>query len=68
METRLRERITKYKNMQKRVVEFFKKLEKPAIEIAGVNSILITKSIDLQLFTSILYTVLGSVAMLTSLN
>ena len=48
------------------MVEFRRKLENRGIKIAWVNSILISKSINLQLFTLILY-VLGSVVM-TSLN
>ena len=36
------------------MVEFLRKFENRGIKIARVNSILITKSIDLQLFTLIL--------------
>ena len=36
------------------MVEFLKKIENRGIKIARVNSILIKKSIDLQLFTLIL--------------
>ena len=42
---------TKYKNMRKWMVEFLRKFENRSIKIARVNSILITKSMDLQLFT-----------------
>ena len=41
--------------MQKWMVEFLKKNVNTDIKIARVNSILITKSINLQLFTLILY-------------
>ena len=51
--------VIKYENMQKRMVEFLGKFENRGIEIARVNSIIITKSIDLQLFTLILYEVGG---------
>ena len=44
-----------YKNIQKWRAEFLRKFENSSIKIAGVNSILITKSIDLQLFTLIFY-------------
>ena len=37
------------------MVEFLKKNENRGIKIARVNSILVTKSFDLQLFTLILY-------------
>ena len=37
------------------MVEFFRKFENRDIKIDRVNSILITKSINLQLFTLILY-------------
>ena len=36
--------------MRKWMVEFLRNFENPGIKIARVNSILITKSIDLQLF------------------
>ena len=55
----LRKHVTKYKNMQKLIVEFFRKFENGGIKIDGVNSILITKSVDFQLFTLILYCVGG---------
>ena len=51
----LRKYVSKYKNMQKWMVEFFRKFENRSIKIARVNSILITKSINLQLFTLIFY-------------
>ena len=51
--------ISKYKNMRKWMVEFIKKIEKSCLKIARVNTIFITKSINLQLFTSILYGVGG---------
>ena len=47
--------VTKYKNIRKLIVEFFRKIENRGIKIARLNTILITKSIDLQLFTFILY-------------
>ena len=53
----LRKHITKYKNMRKWMVEFFRKFENGGITIARVNSILFTKSIILLLFTLILYLV-----------
>ena len=37
-----------------------RKVENRGIKIARVNSILITKSIDLQLFTLMFYGVIGS--------
>ena len=37
------------------MIEFLRKFENRGIKIARVNSILITKSINLQLFTWILY-------------
>ena len=46
------------------MVEFFRKFENPGIKIARVNSILLAKSIDLQLFTSILIAVGGPFAAL----
>ena len=39
--------------MRKRMIEFFRKFENRFIKISRVNSILITKSINLQLFTLI---------------
>ena len=47
------------------MVELLGKLENRGIKIAGVNPSLITKSINLRLFTLILYTVLESVALLS---
>ena len=55
----LRKPVTKYKNVRKRIVEFLGHFENLGIKIARVNSILITKSIDFQLFTLILYGVGG---------
>ena len=46
---------SKYKNIQKWMIEFLKKNENRGIKIARVTSILITKSINSQLFTLILY-------------
>ena len=43
--------VTKYKNMRKLMLEFFKKIEDRGIKIARVHSILISKSINLKLFT-----------------
>ena len=47
----LRKHVTKYKSMHKRIVEFLRKFENHGIKSTLVNSILITKSINLQLFT-----------------
>ena len=58
-ELTLRKHVTKYKNMCNRMVEFLRKFENRVIKIARVNSIFITKSINLQLFTLILYSVMG---------
>ena len=41
--------------MRKWMIEFLRKIENRCIKIARVNSILITKYINLQLFTLILY-------------
>ena len=41
------------------MVEFLRKFQSRGIKISGVNSILITKSITLLLFTLILYGVIG---------
>ena len=49
----LRKHVTKHKNMHKWMVEFFRKFENRVIKIARDKSI-ITKSINLQLFTLIL--------------
>ena len=52
--------VTKFeKNMRKWITEFIRKLENCGIKIARVNSILIRKSINLQLFTLILDGVMG---------
>ena len=51
----LRKHVTKYKSMRTWIVEFHREFENRGIEICRVNSILITKSINLQLFTLILY-------------
>ena len=45
--------ITKYKSMRKWMDEFLRKFENPGIKIARVNSILITKSLNLPLITLI---------------
>ena len=55
----IRKHVTKYKNMRKWMVEFFRKFVIRGIKIARVNSIIITKSINLHLFTLILYGVGG---------
>ena len=52
--------VTKYKNMRKWMVELHRKFENCAIKITRVNSIRITKSVNLQLFPLILYGVGGS--------
>ena len=54
-----RKHVTKYKNLRKWTVEFLRKFENRGIKIARVNSILITKFVDFQLFTLILYGVGG---------
>ena len=65
----LRKHVTKYKNTRKWIVEFLRKFENRGIKIDRVHSILITKSIDFQSFTLILYGVaMGADVMLTSLN
>ena len=50
----LKKYVTKCKNMRKWLVEFRRKFGNRGFEIARVNSIIITKYIELQLFTSIL--------------
>ena len=45
--------------MQKWIVEFLRKFENRGIKIARVNSILIPKSLNFQLFSLILYCVGG---------
>ena len=47
----LRKHVSNYKNMRKWMAEFLRKFENRGIQIARVNSILITKCINLQLFT-----------------
>ena len=47
-------RATIYKNMRKWMIEFIRTFENRGFKIARVNTILITKSINLQLFTLIL--------------
>ena len=54
-----RKHVSKYKNMQKLIVEFRKKNENRGIKIARVNLILITQSINLKLYTFIYYGVGG---------
>ena len=51
----LRKHVTKYRNMRKWMIEFFKKFDNFGIKIARVNSILISKTINLQLFILILF-------------
>ena len=51
----LRKHVTKYKNMQKRMVEYLEQFENRGIKISRDNTNLITKSINLQLSTLILY-------------
>ena len=46
----LRKHVTKYKHIQKWIVEFLKKSERRGEKIARVDSICITKSINLQKF------------------
>ena len=53
----LKKHVTKYKNMINWMVEFLRKFENRDIKIPRVNSIPITKSIHLQLFTLILCSV-----------
>ena len=48
---RLGKHVTKYENKWKWMVEFLRKFENRGIKIGIVNSICITKSINLQLFT-----------------
>ena len=50
----LKKHVTKYKNMLKWMVLFLRKLENTGIKIARINSILITKSINLLQITLIL--------------
>ena len=51
----LRKHVANYKNMRKWMIEFLRKFENRGIKIARVNTILNTKSINLELFTLILY-------------
>ena len=51
--------------MRKWMIESFKKIKNRGIKIARVNSILISKSINLQLFT-LIWTVLGSVVIMVA--
>ena len=55
----LMKHVTKHKNMRKWMFEFLRKFENRGIKILLLNSILITKSINLQLFSLILYCVGG---------
>ena len=55
----LRKYVTKHEKTRKWMVEFLRKFENCVIKIARDNSILITKSINLQLFTLIFYGVGG---------
>ena len=51
----LRKYVYKNKNMRKWMIEFLRKFENRSVKINPINSIIITKSINLQLFTFILY-------------
>ena len=51
----IRKHVTKYKNMRKWMVKCRSQFENRGIKIDLVNSILITKFINLQLFTLIVY-------------
>ena len=51
--------VTKYKNMRKWMIKFLRKFENSGIKIAQVESIPITKSINFELFSLILYGVGG---------
>ena len=51
----LRKHVTQYKNMRKWMVKVLSKFQNFAFKIAPINLILITNSINLQLFTLILY-------------
>ena len=51
--------VNKYKNMRQWMVEFLQKFENRDIKFTQANSNLTTKSINLQLFTFILYGVGG---------
>ena len=49
----LRKHVSKYKNMQKWMVEFLRKYQSGGDKIARVNSIRITKSINLLKFCTV---------------
>ena len=51
----LKKHVTKYKNLRKWIVGFLRKFENRGIKIARVNPILITKYMNLQLYSLILY-------------
>ena len=51
----LRKYVSKHKNMRKLMIEILRKFENRSIKIAQVNSIINTKSINLQSVTIILY-------------
>ena len=55
----LRKHVTKFKNVRKWMVEFLRKFENRDIKIAQIDTILITKSITLHLFTLLLFGVGG---------
>ena len=46
--------VTKYKHVQKWMVEFLRKFDNRGIEIARANSIIITKSFNLLFFSTVL--------------
>ena len=50
----VRKHVTKYKNMRKLLIEFPPKIDNRGIKIARVNSIRITKSINLLQFCTVL--------------
>ena len=64
----IRKHVIKYIHMRKWKVEFLRNFENRGIKIARVNAILITKSLNLQLFTYIFVRCWGSIVMSTSLN
>ena len=51
----VKKHVSKYKNLRKWKIEFLRKFEHRGSKIIRVNSILITKSFNLQFFTLILY-------------
>ena len=55
----LRKHVTKYKNMRNWMVEFLRKFENRGVKNVRVTRFLSPKSINLQLFTLILYGVGG---------